>query len=428
MRDATLHRRACALLALCLVGLACARGSAEERFLDPATAVTRVLDLADQRLALMPGVAAAKWQSHAPILDAERERAVIKHAGEVGEPLGLAAAPVEDLFALQARLARDLQSALQQGWSTHGFDFPDPVPVLATQLRPQLDTLTTQMLRAVYLAAPILRQPGFTSRYTALAAEHLHSSGWSDQSRHELLGVLATVRQTSGPTLARIAAAGVLRVGVTGDYAPFSLETGNVLSGADIQLARELAERLHVQPVFIRTSWATLMSDLADGAFDVAMGGISVTPERTERGAFSVPYASGGKTILARCRDASRYRDLAAVDRPRVRVIVNPGGTNEQYVRTNLHRAQIRVHADNRTIFDELLAGRADVMITDDAEVELQIQRHRDLCRTSPGTLTHSDKAILMPRDPALVSTVNAWLQEAIAAGEPGKLLKEVAP
>jgi len=106
-------------------------------------------------------------------------------------------------------------------------------------------------------------------------------------------------------------------------------------------------------------------------------------------------------------------------------VVVNPGGTNEQYVRANLHKAQIRVYPDNRTIFDEIRAKRADVMITDDTEVDLQVHQHPDLCRALPGTLTHADKAILMPKDTALVDAVNGWLKEAIAAGEPQRLLRE---
>jgi ABC-type amino acid transport substrate-binding protein len=63
-------------------------------------------------------------------------------------------------------------------------------------------------------------------------------------------------------------------------------------------------------------------------------------------------------------------------------------------------------------------------MITDDIEAELQARHHPGLCRVLPGTLTHADKAILMPRDPDLVKAVNDWLSPAIATGEPERLLK----
>jgi cyclohexadienyl dehydratase len=168
-----------------------------------------------------------------------------------------------------------------------------------------------------------------------------------------------------------------------------------------------------------------MVDDLGRSAFDVSMGGVSITPAREAQGAFSVPYSSGGKTILARCADVRKFHaGLASVDRPKVRVIVNPGGTNEQYVRSTLHHARIVVFPDNRTIFDELTAHRADVMITDDVEAELQSQRHAGLCRAFPGTLTHADKAVFMSRDPDLVKAVNDWLTPALAAGEPARVLE----
>ncbi|MFI4927871.1 MAG: gamma subclass chorismate mutase AroQ [Burkholderiales bacterium] len=398
---------------------------AEEHFLTDEAAVTRILDVADQRLALMPGVAATKWQTHSPIAAPERERVVIANSGELAQPLGLSPESVERVFEIQVRLAREWEESLTHQWQAKGFNYTGPIPDLNKELRPQLDTITTEMLRALYLAAPVLRQPEFASRYAELAEKHLRAVGWSHASRQELLTALAGVAQVPAPALQRIGATQVLRVGVTGDYAPFTLDSGGALSGVDVDLAQRLAEHLHAQAVFIHTSWRSLLHDLAENDFDVAMGGISVTPERQSQGAFSVPYASGGKTIIARCAQAAQFSDLAHVDRPKVRVIVNPGGTNEQFVREHLHHAQIRVYTDNRAIFDELRAGRADVMITDDTEAELQVHRHPDLCRALPGTLTHAEKAILMPKDPALVAAVDGWLKEAIAAGGPARLLRE---
>ncbi|MDH4312779.1 MAG: transporter substrate-binding domain-containing protein, partial [Gammaproteobacteria bacterium] len=227
------------------------------------------------------------------------------------------------------------------------------------------------------------------------------------------------VRIAGGPVLDRVQASHVLRVATTGDYAPFSLETHGRLSGADIALARGLAAHLGAEPVFVRTSWPGLANDLRAGRFDVALSGIGYTEERAALGLYSAAYHEGGKTLLARCADRERFDTPAGLDRPGVRVIVNPGGTNERYVREHVHRAQIVVHPDNRGVFAEIAAGRADVMVTDDVEAELQARRRPgELCRTYPGTLTRSEKRILMARDPALQAVVNGWLAEAIAAGE----------
>jgi cyclohexadienyl dehydratase len=394
------------------------------QFVTEDAAVERILELADQRLAVMPAVAAVKWQTHAPIFDPPRENAVIQRAQDLGAPMGLVSDPVKRLFELQARLAREVQGALHEEWKAHGFSYSEPVTTLAA-LRPRLDGLTVDLLQAIYLAAPVLQSDQFEAHYAALAQQRLHSAGWNEQNRHDLLDVLHSVRETPVPALQRITSSGLLRVGTTGDYAPFSLDANGSLSGSDIELAQKLAEQLHARAVFIHTSWSSMLDDLGRGAFDLSMGGVSVTPARQAQGAFSIPYSSGGKTILARCTDSGKFHGgLASVDRPKVRLIVNPGGTNEQYVRSNVHHAQIVVYPDNRAIFDQITAGHADVMITDDVEAELQTQHHPGLCRTLPGTLTHADKAIFMPRDPDLVKAVNDWLTPAIAAGEPARVLK----
>jgi cyclohexadienyl dehydratase len=394
------------------------------QFVTDDAAVERILELADQRLAVMPAVAAVKWQTHAPIFDPPRENAVIQRAQDLGAPMGLVSDPVKRLFELQARLAREVQGSLHEEWKVHGFSYSEPVTTL-TALRPRLDGLTVDLLQAIYLAAPVLQKDEFETRYTALAQQRLHGAGWNDQNRRDFLDVLHSVRETPVPALQRITSSGLLRVGATGDYAPFSLEASGSLTGSDVELAQKLAEQLHARAVFIHTSWSSMLDDLGHSSFDLAMGGVSVSPARQAQGAFSTPYSSGGKTILSRCTDSRKFRGgIASVDHPKVRVIVNPGGTNEQYVRSNVHHAHIIVYPDNRAIFDEIAANHADVMITDDVEAELQAHHHPGLCRALPGTLTHADKAILMPRDPDLVKAVNDWLAPAIAAGEPARLLK----
>jgi cyclohexadienyl dehydratase len=126
--------------------------------------------------------------------------------------------------------------------------------------------------------------------------------------------------------------------------------------------------------------------------------------------AFSAPYHEGGKTPLGHCSLKSRFESLADIDQKDTRVIVNPGGTNEQFVRRVLKRASITLHQDNRSIFDELAAQRADVMFTDQIEALLKIRQYPDLCLFLPHALTFQEKGVLIQPDSALVSKVNEWL------------------
>jgi cyclohexadienyl dehydratase len=292
-------------------------------------------------------------------------------------------------------------------------------------LREQIDAANEAQLAALYLLAPLRSEAA-----DALAGDlrvRLAPHGVTAADVRELAAMtLALQRGSPAGTLDRVRATGKLRIATTGDYAPFSLERDGDLMGADIELARGLAAHLGVQPIFVRTSWPRLLDDLRFGRFDVAISGIGSTAERAALGAFSGAYQTGGKTLLARCDERERFDTPVELDQPGVRVIVNPGGTNERYVREHIDRAQIIVHPDNRGVFAEIAADRADVMVTDDVEAELQALRWPgQLCRTYPGTLTQGDKRILMARDAAMQAVVEAWLQQQIAAGEPARLLAQ---
>src|SRR5205085_838203 len=139
---------------------------------------------------------------------------------------------------------------------------------------------------------------------------------------------------TASPTLDRIRAAGVLRVGTTGDYTPFSLKRPDgFYDGADIEVAHDLAELLGVRVSFVPTIWVELLDDFLAGRFDIAMGGVTVTGARAEKAFFSIPTFVDGKRPLARREHADRFSSVEAIDQPGVRVIANPGSANEAFAR-----------------------------------------------------------------------------------------------
>ncbi|KIZ15562.1 transporter substrate-binding domain-containing protein [Streptomyces natalensis] len=229
------------------------------------------------------------------------------------------------------------------------------------------------------------------------------------------------IRRPSATLLDAIPRRGVLRVCTTGDYRPFTYrdpQTG-AYRGIDIRMARDLAKSLDATPRYVATTWARLIGDLAAGRCDIAMGGVSITLARARTVYFSEPTRTDGKTPLVRCADKDRYRTLDQIDRPGTRAIVNPGGTNEEFARAHLKKARIIVHQDNTTIFDEIIAGRADVMMTDASETRYQAARHPELCSVHPGKpFTFSEKAYALPRgDEEFSAYVDQWVHLATHDG-----------
>ena len=220
----------------------------------------------------------------------------------------------------------------------------------------------------------------------------------------------------AGTTLDGVLKAGVLKVGSTGDYRPFTYKdpkTGE-FTGFDIDQAKSLAGALGVKLEIVPTAWPDLKKDFEAGKFDMAMGGVSVTLDRQKLGLFSIPYMEEGKTPIARCADREKYATLAEIDNPGVTVITNPGGTNEKFDRAHLSKAKILVFKDNTKIFDEIAAGKADLMITDASETRYQQKLHKGvLCSIHPDKpFDFAEKGYWMQRAPYLAAFVDEWLHQ----------------
>ena len=161
------------------------------------------------------------------------------------------------------------------------------------------------------------------------------------------------------------------------------------------------------------TVWAKLKDDFTRGKFDIAMGGVTILPARAQKGDFSTVTYVDGKRPIARCADQDRFTSIEAIDQPGVRVVVNPGASNEEFARAHFPHAQLTVHPDNATVFDEIIAGRDDVMVTDGIEVDHQAFIHPELCPTHVAApFTRLEKAYWLQKDPELLKIVDDWLAE----------------
>jgi cyclohexadienyl dehydratase len=213
--------------------------------------------------------------------------------------------------------------------------------------------------------------------------------------------------------LDEIVARGTLRIGMTGDYKPFTFfnPEKNAFEGMDVDMGESLAKALGVKAEFVKTSWPTLVKDFDAGLFDIGMGGISITFDRARKGFFSTAIMREGKTPITRCENKDKFATIADIDKAGVRAIVNPGGTNERFAKANLKAAEIKVHPDNVTIFDEIVKGNADLMITDASETIYQAKLKPELCAVHPEKpFDFFEKAYWMPRDVVLKSFVDQWL------------------
>ena len=243
--------------------------------------------------------------------------------------------------------------------------------------------------------------------------------------------MLLTVSTVFAGHLEDIAARGTIRIGTTGDYIPMSYrnpQTG-AYEGIDAELSQLIADSLGVKIEYVPTSWPTLTADTLAGKFDIALCGISRNYARAKTMAMSDAYGEGvfGKTILCRKSDAKKYQSLADIDKPEVRVMINPGGTNEKFAHANLKKAKLIVHQENADIPRQVAEGNADIMITETVEAARYIELNDKLAAPlmkAPFT-RHSCGILMQKGDQEFLNYINFVLAELKMDGTLAKLEKK---
>ncbi len=168
------------------------------------------------------------------------------------------------------------------------------------------------------------------------------------------------------PRLAAIQARGELLVCIWPEYVAISFRNprSGELEGIDIDMARALAARLSVRLGFVETSFAQFMDRIEQGACDIAMMAVGITPARARRVAFSRPYLASSVHAVT-TRTNARIQGWQEIDTPGTVVAVAAGTIMEPLMAETLRQAELLVVRPPRTREAEILAGRADVFMSD---------------------------------------------------------------
>lgn len=233
-----------------------------------------------------------------------------------------------------------------------------------------------------------------------------------------LILFLISVQNVEAGKLEEILERGTIKIGTTGDYRPMSYlnkETGEY-EGIDAELSKIIADSLGVKIEYVPTTWPTLTADTLAEKFDIALCGISRNYAREKILAMSDGYGVGlfGKTILCRKKDAKKFKTLDDINKPDVRVMINPGGTNEKFANANLKNAKLIIFVKNAEIPHQISVGNADVMITETVEALSYIKSDKNLAApliNEPFT-KHSCGILMKKGDQEFLNYINFVLAE----------------
>lgn len=137
---------------------------------------------------------------------------------------------------------------------------------------------------------------------------------------------------------------GVLRVGYMTDSLPFAFQNNSGdLVGYDIEMAHLLAKTLNVSIEFIKMEAGDHIADkFNNGIFDIVMSGSPISPDRTERIAYSRPYLETTMGFIVedyRRDDFSSWDGIRSLPHPKIAL-----AAQSSYYRTYLE--EVIPHAE----------------------------------------------------------------------------------
>ena len=150
------------------------------------------------------------------------------------------------------------------------------------------------------------------------------------------------------------------------------------LIGFEIDVAKRLAADSGWKVEFVPTAWDGIIPALLAKKFDVIIGGMSVTPERSKSVLFSAPYSHSGVQLAANKALATGFSTFDDFNSRKVKIAARRGAFTVQVARETFPKAKVLQFDDDAQAFQEVLNGNAHAVIASSPKPEHETVKHSD--------------------------------------------------
>lgn len=210
-----------------------------------------------------------------------------------------------------------------------------------------------------------------------------------------------------------------ITVAVENAYLPFNYvraDTGEA-GGWDYEAIDAICELLNCVPVYQEAAWEGMIQAVANGQFDMAADGITITDDRKEIVDFSVGYIKIEQRILVRI-DEDRFAsaDELAADTNLI-VGTQPGTTNYETAVELVGEDRIKGFEQFPFAVQALIAGDVDAVLMDETAGQGYIGVNADQIKLVGESLSSDELGFIFPKGSDLVEPFNAAIAELEANG-----------
>lgn len=153
-----------------------------------------------------------------------------------------------------------------------------------------------------------------------------------------------------------------IKVGMSGNYFPFSFSKNDQLQGFEVDLWKEIAKRNDAKVEFITVNFSGLFGMLETGRIDTIANQITITPARAAKYAFSQTYVYDGAQVVVK-KGNSAINGIS--DLTNKTVGVNLGSNFADLLRKYDTNNNITIKTYDTGIERDVALGRTDAFVMD---------------------------------------------------------------
>jgi arginine/ornithine transport system substrate-binding protein len=150
-----------------------------------------------------------------------------------------------------------------------------------------------------------------------------------------------------------------LRVGVEGNYPPFSkMSPDGKLTGFDIDIALAVCKQMGVECQLVQQEWDGMMPALNAKKFDMIVASMTITEERKKAADFSDPYYDVPSRWVAK---AGAFKEATSAAFKGKKIVVLRNSPRAKYVAEKFKDSEVLLVAKETDVYLELASGRGDI-------------------------------------------------------------------
>lgn len=208
-------------------------------------------------------------------------------------------------------------------------------------------------------------------------------------------------------------------IAVENAYLPFNYidPTTGEPAGWDYDVWNEICGLINCTPVFVEAGWEGMIQAVADGQYDVAADGITITDERAEIVDFSTGYINIEQRLLVRL-DEDRITSIDdIVNNTELVLGTQTGTTNYETALEYLPEDRIQAFEQFPFAVQALIAGDIDAVIIDEISGQGYMGENADALTLVGPSMSSDQLGFIYPKGSDLVEPVNAALGELAQNG-----------